>query len=76
MKEDPAVSSVIASFRKYMNRLGFISVSLVSVPDYDDHWCVSAYDPMNERLPFCRVYSVDDMRSIMHVGDIFWRYIK
>lgn len=22
------------------------------------------------------VYSVDDMRSIMHVGDIFWRYIK
>lgn len=76
MNMDPVVSSVISGFRKYMIRLGFRSVSLICAPDCDDHWCVSAYDPMNEKIPFCRVYSVDDMRSIMHVGDIFWRYIK
>ena len=76
MKEEVDPVGVVASFRKYLKRLGFLSVSVVLVPDYDGRWCVSAYDPMNENAPFCRVYSVDDMRSIMHVGDIFWRYIK
>lgn len=76
MKVDPLVSSVISGFRKYMKRFGFLSISVVPAPDCDDHWCVSAYDTMDEKKPFCRVYSVDDMRSIMHVGDIFWRYIK
>lgn len=76
MKEEVDPVGVVASFCKYLKRLGFLSVSVVPVPDYDGRWCVSAYDPMNEKAPFCRVYSVDDMRSIMHVGDIFWRYIK
>lgn len=76
MKVYLVVSSVISGFRKYMKRFGFRSVSVIPAPDCDDHWCVSAYDPMNEKVPFCRVYSVVDMRSIMHVGDIFWRYIK
>lgn len=76
MKDDSVVPFVISGFRKYMKRLGFLSVSVVLAPGCDDHWCVSAYDPMNEKEPFCRVFSVDDMRAIMHVGDIFWRYIK
>lgn len=76
MMKDVDPRSVISGFRRYLNRLGFLSTSVVSVPDSDDRFCVSAYDPMNEKAPFCRVYSIDDMRVIMHVGNIFWRYIK
>lgn len=76
MIEEVDPRSVVSGFRKYLNRLGFLSISVVSVPDCDDRFCVSAYDPMNEKVPFCRVYSVDDMRAIMHVGNIFWRYIR
>lgn len=67
---------VASNFRIYMKRLGFYGCSIKQMEQDPSHYAVCAYDRMNEKVPFSRVYTLDDMRAIMHVSDIFWRYIK
>lgn len=72
MSHDPCL---FRSWRRYMKRLGFESVSIVKHPSDPDLVICSAYDPM-ESKGFCRPYTFDDIKCILRAADIFWRYIK
>lgn len=65
----------VSSFRKFMLRLGFYGVSIKKMEQVD-LYAVCAFDRMNEKVPFSRIYSIDEMRCITHASDIFWRYIR
>lgn len=69
------VPTEVLTFRKFMLRLGYYGVSIKKV-EQSDLYAVCAFDRMNEKVPFSRIYSLDDMRCITHGSDIFWRYIK
>lgn len=69
-----SLPSEVTVFRTMMKRLGFLGVSVRKVDD--GLYVVCGYDPINEKYPFCRTYSLEDMRCITHASDIFWRYIK
>lgn len=66
----------VSNFRKMMYRLGFrgCSIRALSVPE--GYFSVCAFDPMNEKVPFARMYTLEEMRCICHASNIFWRYIK
>uniref|UniRef100_A0AAU8AZK6 Uncharacterized protein n=2 Tax=unclassified Microvirus TaxID=338099 RepID=A0AAU8AZK6_9VIRU len=69
-------SPEIKSFRKFMRRLGFWGVSIKKVEQLPGSFAVCAFDRMNEKVPFSRVYTLEEMRCIIHASDIFWRYLK
>lgn len=72
-KSDSWVSS---EFRRYLQRLGYQGVSVCRVEEAaKGRYVCSGLDPMGEK-PFCRTYTIAEMRMILHVGHIFWRYIK
>jgi hypothetical protein len=72
-KSDSWVSS---EFRRYLKRLGFQGVSVCQVEEAaKGRYVCSGMDPMSEK-PFCRTYTIAEMRMILHVGCIFWRFIK
>lgn len=64
----------LVNFKTMLRRLGFLGVSARKVDDA--LYVICAVDPMDDKRPFCRTYSLDDMRCITHASDIFWRYIK
>lgn len=64
------------AFRDFMKRLGFYGVSIKKLEQDPNLWAVCAFDRMNEKVPFSRIYSLEDMRCITHASDIFWRYLK
>lgn len=63
------------SMRALLRRLGFQSPSIKQSKDAPGMFVVTAYDPI-DCYNFCRSYTVEDIRSITHASDIFWRYIK
>jgi hypothetical protein len=63
------------SMRALLRRLGFQSPSIKQSKDVPGMFVVTAYDPI-DCYNFCRSYTVEDIRSITHASDIFWRYIK
>lgn len=68
--------SEIKAFRDFMKRLGFYGVSIKKLEQDPNLWAVCAFDRLNEKVPFSRIYSLEDMRCITHASDIFWRYLK
>uniref|UniRef100_A0AAU8B684 Uncharacterized protein n=1 Tax=Dulem virus 157 TaxID=3145634 RepID=A0AAU8B684_9VIRU len=76
MMQDKEALSAITKMRDMMKRLGYLGVSIKSVSFDDDIYIVSGVDPMDQNVVFCRPYTVEDMKCITHVSDIFWRYIK
>lgn len=69
-------SWVCSEFRRYLVRLGFQGVSVCRIDDVAKcRYICSGMDPMGGK-PFCRTYSRDEMRMILHVAHIFWRYVK
>ena len=66
---------VATSMRAFMCRLGFQSSSVKQSKDVPGMFVVTAYDPV-DRYNFCRSYTIEDIRCIVHASDIFWRYIK
>lgn len=66
----------VTNLRGYMKRLGFYGVSIKKLEQDPNLWAVCAFDRMNEKVPFSRIYSLEDMRLITRAGDIFWRYLK
>lgn len=66
----------VKNFRKFMLHLGFYGVSIKQMEQSPDHYAVCAFDRMNEKVPFSRVYTLEDMRCITHASNIFWRYMK
>ena len=66
----------VTNFRGYMKRLGFYGVSIKKLEQDPNLWAVCAFVRMNEKVPFSRIYSLEDMRCITRAGDIFWRYLK
>lgn len=66
----------IKTFRDFMKRLGFYGVSIKRMEQDPNLFAVCAFDRMNEKVPFSRIYSVEDMRCISHANNIFWRYLK
>lgn len=68
----------VKNLRQYLKRLGFLGVSIVKCtePEFAGKYVVTFYDPVEERVPICKVYSLEDMAVITRAGDIFWRFIK
>lgn len=66
----------VTNLRVYMKRLGFYGVSIKQMEQDPNLWAVCAFDRMNEKVPFSRIYSLEDMRCITRAGDIFWRYLN
>lgn len=72
-KSDSWISS---EFRRYLKRLGFQGVSVCLVEEsVKGRYVCSGLDPMGGK-PFCRTYTIAEMRMILYAGNIFWRYIK
>lgn len=69
------VPKEVKAFRNFMLRLGYYGVSFKKM-EQADLYAVLAFDRMNEKVTFSRIYSLDDMRCITHANDIFWRYVK
>ena len=72
----PSQPHEVRFFRKFLIRLGFYGVSIKKLEQDPNLWAVCAFDRMNEKVPFSRIYSLDDIRCITHASDIFWRYLK
>lgn len=73
---DPKPDAWISSqFRRYLQRLGYQGVSICMLEDSKNRYICSGIDPLGDK-PFCRTYTVTEMRMILHVSHIFWRYIK
>ena len=68
-------SSPCRSMRAFLRRLGFQSPSIKQSKDVPGMFVVTAYDPI-DRYNFCRSYTIEDIRCIVHASDIFWRFIK
>lgn len=75
-RSKPSQPYVVQDFRKFMKRLGFYGVSIKEVEQLSGSYAVCAFDRMNEKVPFSRVYTLEEMRCITHASDIFWRYLK
>lgn len=76
MMANKDVANDVRSMRDMMKRLGYLGVSIKKSSFDGNVWIVSAVDPMDRNVVFCRPYTVEEMRCITHASHIFWRYVK
>lgn len=71
---DRVEQSVIRTFRGFLERQGFIDISIRRGREFGRFVC-TAYDPFDCKV-FSREYDVPEMQCITHANKIFWRYVR
>lgn len=64
----------VRNFCGYLHRLGYSSCTSQYLPEVG-RYLVTGYDASGLEH-FARAYTPDEMREIVNVSQIFWRYVK
>lgn len=71
---DRVEDSAIRTFRGFLERQGFIDISIRRGCEFGKFVC-TAYDPFDSKV-FSREYDVSEMQCITHANKIFGRYFR